>query len=87
MHSIDFQPSAKRSKLATAVRRAGLLVAPAVLLCATLALGGCGTVIAVADTAGTVVATGVKAGVEVVGAGVDVATGAVHAVAGSADKK
>lgn len=51
-----------------------------------LMLGGC-AVVAVADAAVTVVATGVKVGATVVGTTVDVAAAGVKAVAGSDDEK
>ena len=57
----------------------------AVLILAVLC-AGC-SVVAVADAAVTVVATGVKAGAAVVGTTVDVASAGVRAVTGSEEKK
>ena len=58
------------------------------LLClmSCLTLSGC-AVVAVADAAVTVVATGVKVGATVVGTTVDVAAAGVRAVAGSDEEK
>jgi hypothetical protein len=58
----------------------------ALILLASLACSGC-AVVAVADAATTVVATGVKIGATVVGTTVDIAASGVRAVVGSADKK
>jgi hypothetical protein len=55
-------------------------------LAASLTLGGC-AVVAVADAAVTVVATGVKVGAAVVETTVDVAAAGVQAAVGSDDDK
>ena len=59
-----------------------------VVLClmSALSLSGC-AVVAVADAAVTVVATGVKVGATVVGTTVDVAAAGVRAVAGSDEEE